>query len=167
MSLGWSNTVTDTGHTSQTQRTVRFGHHYTYPSLVVPGVLVCSTSVTVTSPSFDSLRLVVFLTFLVLRSVLVLEYCTWTSTSAMVLNSLTISRGRDPNSNGELRLPNRRNYSRMLSDAPPDTEGGVWDLNLEEWRRGRCAGDASVANPCIPQDGGQVYHRDLRPDRLL
>lgn len=59
----------------------RVGHHYTYPSSLEVVVLLCSTSVTVTSPSLDSLRLEVFLTFLVFRSVVV--YWTCTSTSAM------------------------------------------------------------------------------------
>lgn len=107
-------------HWRHCTRVKAFGHRCTYPSSAVVVVLVCSISVTVTSPSFDSLRFEDFFTFLVLRSVVV--YWTCTSTSAIagvsIFRILSVTgRGRDPNSNGEHRWPNRRNYSRMFSDA--------------------------------------------------
>lgn len=121
-------------------------------------MLVCSTSVTVTSPSWfccDSLRLEVFLTFLVLRSVVVNWTCT--STSAMAMDwhysiSLGLSvfsitgRGRDPNSNASTGGWIAGIIPECLASTIASVEG-VWDLNLEEWRRGQVRGRFRAKRP--------------------
>lgn len=131
------------------------GHHYTYPSSALVVVLVCSTSVTVTSPSLDSLRLEVFLTFLVLRSVVV--YWTCTSTSAMALVGVVQEDTISPDAVAT-RIRMASNGGRIAGIIPEclalGTVGGVWDLNLEECGEGRCAGGVSelwrLETACFP-----------------